>query len=177
MSGCTSIGDVHMAVRDAMRREQMPALSMQKAYVRTMTVSDLLGQQLGVSVGATIATTAVPLLRLLKIDIEGMDQMVVNSVLDFYSVLTGSPTVTSRYPCVIYYETNTLARNPSVLWERLQTVGYALTFNSDDTLAVNYECDMADIHRGLSFLYPAVAVANKDSLTDNVVRVDFKVYT
>jgi DNA-binding winged helix-turn-helix (wHTH) protein len=63
--------------------------------------------------------------RLLKLDLEGMDVAVMHAVVDYYQQVTRSELATHLWPCVLFFETNTLSVELEVerLLRRLSDIG------------------------------------------------------
>jgi hypothetical protein len=84
------------------RSGEVDPIFVRKSFVRTLTISKLLAQQLDVRPSS--AGNQFSRLRLLKTDVEGMDINMMNAAMDFYVNITSSTIATNQFPCVLLYE-------------------------------------------------------------------------
>ena len=152
--GCSSVGTIDTHIITQVLYGTVPAAAVMKAYVPALTISKLL----------TLAVQPDQGLRLLKTDMEGMDQPVLHQMLDFYENRTQSAYITSVHPCVVYFETKIGGQDgrDSALFDRFQQAGYMFYELTDDegylsysdAMAVNCLCNREDFAIALSLLIP-----------------------
>lgn len=146
------MGDMHQLIKWHVKDKLISPMAVFKDHIRTITIKQLLQQYAIVSIKSTLSPEElddsfhvdemivhVPV-RLMKIDVEGLDQVIVNDIIDYYMLYrplqpwksietaTGESvvheTITSDWPCVIYFETNSLSGFLSnSLIRRLQKIG------------------------------------------------------
>ncbi len=155
--GGTAMGSIHPNTFNLVRDGRLPADQLQKTFIPAITINSLFTHLNFEQIVREDPVSCI--IRYLKLDLEGMDQLIVNDTLDFFASFTNSLTATHHYPCIIHFEDNNLSGSAQTLIERLEAIGYTMvglfardgTVDIENKMAINYECSVADINRGLLF--------------------------
>lgn len=153
--GCSAVSNVDINIISLVAMGTVPPEAVLKAYIPALTIGRLLSQS--IPSGSRV--------RLLKTDLEGLDQPILHQMLDHYENRTGFNLITMEYPCVVFFETKIQAANwkDATLFKRFTAIGYAFfeglvddagKLSEEDAMAVNCLCNREDFTVALALLAP-----------------------